>query len=144
MKVEVRKITEELDFKKAFSIREKVFVLEQKVKAEDEYDEFEDSSTHFLAILDEVPVGTARWRITDKGVKLERFAVLEQARGKGVGKALVQKVLEDIDASPKATGKTKYLHAQLKAVPLYSSFGFKEIGDIFEECNILHQKMKKA
>jgi predicted GNAT family N-acyltransferase len=142
MKPTVEKITTKEQLDAAFHIREQVFVVEQEVAAEEEYDEFEDSSLHFLASLDGQPVGTARWRFTANGVKMERFAVLEQARGKGVGQALVAAVLADIDALPEATGKMKYLHAQLHAMPLYAKFGFQQVGEQFEECAILHYKMQ--
>ncbi|MBN3584489.1 GNAT family N-acetyltransferase [Algoriphagus aestuarii] len=140
----VEKISTEEDLNEVFSIRKKVFVEEQEVAAEDEYDEFENTSSHFLATLDGVPVGTARWRITENGVKLERFAVLKEARGKGVGQALVETVLTDIKSDSGTEGKLKYLHAQISAVPLYSKFNFKKVGNIFEECNILHYKMQLA
>lgn len=140
--LQVRKVSTEEELKEVFSIRKEVFVLEQKVASEDEYDEFEDTSNHFLAKLDQIPVGAARWRFTEKGIKLERFAVLKEVRGKGVGISLVQAVLRDIDSDPKNAGKTKYLHAQLSAVPLYNKFNFKKVGDIFEECNILYYKME--
>jgi predicted GNAT family N-acyltransferase len=142
MSLQVEKITREGQRKSAYSIRHQVFVIEQKVDPNAEYDEFEGISKHFLACLDDKPVGTARWRITPNGVKLERFAVLEDARGKGVGQALVVAVLKDIKENSDANGKTKYLHAQLTAVPLYLKFGFKKVGDIFEECKIMHYKMQ--
>lgn len=142
MKPTVEKITTNEQLDAAFHIREQVFVVEQEVAAEEEYDEFEDSSLHFLASLDGQPVGTARWRFTANGVKMERFAVLEEARGKGVGQALVAAVLADIDALPEATGKMKYLHAQLHAMPFYAKFGFQQVGEQFEECAILHYKMQ--
>lgn len=126
-----------------FQIREAVFVVEQKVAPEEEYDEFEEESTHFLATLDNMPAGTARWRRTGKGIKLERFAVLQSARGRGVGQALVRAVLEDISSHADQAGTTLYLHAQLPAVPLYEKFGFKTEGDIFMECDIAHYVMKK-
>ncbi len=144
MNLQVNKISSEEELKSVFKIREEVFVIEQEVDPAEEYDEFEDTSIHFLAKLDGKPVGTARWRITQNGVKLERFAVLKEARGQGVGQALVSEVLNDISANNQTIGKLKYLHAQLTAVPLYSKFGFEKEGDIFEECNILHYKMKLA
>ncbi len=144
MSLRVTKITQEEELNSAFSIRDKVFVIEQEVDPAEEYDEFEQSSTHFLAWLDDQPVGTARWRFTSNGVKLERFAVLKEARGKGVGQALVGAVLSDIAATPETAGKQKYLQAQLTAMPLYSKFGFEKEGDIFDECNIPHYKMKLA
>lgn len=144
MSLLVDKISNEEELKTAFKIREQVFVIEQEVDPAAEYDEFERISTHFLAKLDGKPVGTARWRFTQNGVKLERFAVLKEARGLGAGKALVEAVLSDIAATDATGGKIKYLHAQLSAVSLYTKFGFEKEGDIFEECNILHYKMKLA
>ena len=138
----VNKITSKEGLQDAFEIRELVFVVEQEVDAAEEYDEFEDSSVHFLATLDGVPVGTARWRFTANGVKMERFAVLKEARGQGVGQALVAAVLSDIELNPDAKGKKRYLHAQIHAMPLYAKFGFQAVGDQFEECDILHYKME--
>lgn len=143
--IAVRRIEQEADMKKAFKIREEVFVIEQEVAPDEEYDEFEETSQHFLAVDEEgKPCGTARWRFTNKGIKLERFAVLKSYRGKGVGYALVKAVLENIEQSDEASGKVKYLHAQLPAVPLYAKFGFKKKGDMFVECNIQHFEMEKA
>jgi predicted GNAT family N-acyltransferase len=142
MNPKVEKITGKEALDEAFKIRELVFVIEQEVDPSEEYDEYEDSSTHFLAYLNGIPVGTARWRFTQNGVKMERFAVLNEARGKGVGQALVAAVLQDVNSVPEATGKIKYLHAQLTAMPLYAKFGFEKVGEMFEECNILHYKMQ--
>lgn len=144
MKPTVEKVTGNTALQEVFHIRELVFVVEQEVDPAEEYDEFEDTSTHFLAKLDGKPVGTARWRFTKNGVKMERFAVLQESRAKGVGQALVAAVLADIQATPEAEGKSKYLHAQLTAMPLYARFGFEKVGDMFEECNIQHYKMELA
>ena len=133
--------TSEVLKKKAFAIREEVFVVEQQVAAEEEFDEFEDESHHFVA-LDEhdEPVGSARWRHTDKGIKLERFTAKQSMRGQGVGTAIVQAVLDDISQkAPKGT--YLYMHAQLPAVPLYLKFGFQTKGDPFDECGIMHYLM---
>jgi predicted GNAT family N-acyltransferase len=138
----VEKITTEEGLQAAFQIRELVFVVEQEVDAAEEYDEFETTSIHFLAMLEGAPVGTARWRFTSNGVKMERFAVLKEARGKGVGQALVAAVLKDIEMHPDGKGKKRYLHAQIHAMPLYAKFGFQQVGEQFEECAILHYKME--
>jgi predicted GNAT family N-acyltransferase len=138
----VEKITTEEGLQAAFQIRELVFVVEQEVDAAEEYDEFETTSVHFLAVLEGAPVGTARWRFTSNGVKMERFAVLKDARGKGVGQALVAAVLKDIEMHPDGKGKKRYLHAQIHAMPLYAKFGFQQVGEQFEECAILHYKME--
>ncbi|WP_420575992.1 GNAT family N-acetyltransferase [Ekhidna sp.] len=127
--------------KKAFTIREEVFVVEQQVAAAEEFDEFEEESHHFVA-LDENdnPIGSARWRYTDRGIKLERFTAKKTWRGKGLGTAIVKAVLDDI--SEKADkGTYLYMHAQLPAVPLYLKFGFQTKGDQFDECGIMHYLM---
>lgn len=126
-----------------FDLRKEVFVDEQNVSREDEFDDFEESSHHFVALDDEDNViGVARWRRTENGIKLERFAVKKVKRGKGVGSALVEKVLEDIQQK-EGPGQNLYLHAQLSAVPLYQKFGFEEIGDQFLECDIWHYLMRR-
>lgn len=141
--IKVEKIVGKEGLEAVYQIRETVFVKEQAVPPEEEYDEFESTSTHFLAKVDGVPAGTARWRNTDKGIKLERFAVLQPMRGKGVGQALAKAVVEDITCQPANMGKLLYLHAQLPAVSLYEKFGFKKEGEVFMECNIAHYVMKK-
>ncbi|MEX2568049.1 MAG: GNAT family N-acetyltransferase [Cyclobacteriaceae bacterium] len=142
MSISVNKIEDRSTLEQAFKIREEVFVYGQKVDPSEEYDEYEDESSHFLAFSGQQPAGTARWRFTDKGVKLERFAVLEPFRGSGVGQALVKAVLSDIKSHPHTKGKEVYLHAQLTAVGLYEKFGFKKAGDMFIECDIKHYLMK--
>ena len=101
-----------------------------------EYDEFEDSSTHIIARIGRKAVGTARWRETDQGFKLERFAVPLQWRGKGIGKALVEFVLRQVD-----TSAYTYLNSQVIAIGFYETMGFKAQGEIFYEADIPHRKM---
>lgn len=129
-------ILDEKDMAEALRIRQTVFVEEQKVDPEIEYDEYEDASTHILARLDGRPVGTARWRLTDSGQKLERFAVLVDARGEGVGKALVEYVLGKLNPDLPV-----YLNSQMSALTFYEALGFVAEGDIFYEADIPHRKM---
>jgi len=119
-------------------IRTNVFIVEQSVEEEEEFDAFEEESQHYLLMLDEFAIGTARWRATDKGVKLERFAILEEFRGNKYGEFLLKKVIEDAAQA----GDYLYLHAQLKAVDFYARQGFMKIGPQFEECGIWHYKME--
>jgi predicted GNAT family N-acyltransferase len=120
-----------------FSIRQRVFVDEQKVSREEEYDEHEDESVHYLLMVDKQPAGTARWRFTDKGIKLERFAVLPEFRNSGAGSSLVKTVLADVIPHQKLI----YLHAQVAAMNLYKRAGFLPEGELFYEANIPHYKM---
>ena len=67
--------------------------------------------------------------------------MLSDARGKGVGKALVQAVLTDVFNQLPEPIESIYLHAQLTAMPLYDQFGFLAVGPQFDECGIMHVKM---
>jgi predicted GNAT family N-acyltransferase len=135
-KILVSKVSDEDNLEKVFTIRRKVFVEEQECPPELEW-EYEDESVHFLATMNGVPAGACRWRKTEKGYKLERFAVLSEYRGKGVGQELVKTVLADL---PSGAGYV-YLHAQLSAIGLYEKFGFEKSGNQFEEAGIQHYKM---
>ena len=73
------------------------------------------------------PAGAARWRETENGVKLERFAVLADFRNQEIGAALLHAVLADVQAElPDAE---VYLNAQLRAVPFYERHGFHKKGE---------------
>lgn len=136
MLVQVKKVTSEGDLEKVFAVRREVFVDEQNCPPELEW-ENEDVSNHFLATVDNLPAGASRWRKTDKGYKLERFAVLGSFRNKGIGQELVKSVLSDLPADADYV----YLHAQIQAVTLYEKFGFEKTGPEFEEAGIRHYKM---
>ncbi len=127
--------------KKAFDIREEVFVVEQQVPIPEEFDEFEKKSRHFVALdKNDQPIGAARWRWTAKGIKLERFVVKRNLRGGGLGSALLKATLDDIATHTK-TGTYLYIHSQLEAVSLYEKHGFQKKGEQFEECGIIHYLM---
>jgi predicted GNAT family N-acyltransferase len=135
-KIQVRKVTDPAGLETVFAIRREVFVEEQNCPPELEW-EFEDESNHFLATLGGEPAGACRWRKTDKGYKLERFAVLKKFRGLGVGQELVKAVLNDLPAEADYV----YMHAQIQAVSLYEKFDFIKTGPEFEEAGIRHYKM---
>lgn len=121
-----------------FDIRFRVFVDEQHVSREEEYDDHEDESMHYMLLVGKAPAGTARWRFTDSGIKMERFAILPEFRNKGYGSELVKRVLTDVIPY----GKKIYLHAQVPAMNVYSRCGFVPEGELFYEANIPHYKMK--
>jgi predicted GNAT family N-acyltransferase len=122
-----------------FEIRRKVFVIEQSVDPQEEYDQFEESSQHFLAKHNGIPAGTCRFRETENGIKLERFAVLKEFRGKGIGAELVKSCLEIL--ADKGNHTPIYLHAQTHAESFYAQFGFVRTGNLFVEADIEHYKM---
>lgn len=120
----------------AHQIRHEVFVVEQNCPPEIEY-EYEEESHHFLAWVGTSPAGTARWRNASSGIKLERFAVLLEFRSLGVGKLLLQAVVNDCPR----IGNKVYLHAQMTAIGFYEKYGFIAEGDTFWEAGIEHVKM---
>ena len=123
--------------KLVFQIRQEVFVVGQNVDPELEYDEFEDISQHYLVFENDTPVATARWRKTEKGIKLERFSLLKKYRNKGIGTILLKKVMQDI----LPLKKNIYLHSQVSAVNLYLREGFKVSDEKFMEAGIEHYFM---
>tara|TARA_R110002049_G_scaffold224203_4_gene395930 strand:+ start:7873 stop:8310 length:438 start_codon:yes stop_codon:yes gene_type:complete len=127
-------------FDEIVAIRKKVFVDEQQVSAEDEFDEFEEKSKHYLLLLNGDPIATARWRYIGGKIKCERFALLKEYRDKGYGSHLLKRVIEDV----KDKSDYIYLHAQLKAVPFYERIGFEKVGEQFTECDIEHFKMVRG
>lgn len=139
--MKVRKISTDEELQQAFQIRNEVFVQEQQVAPEEEYDKYDSTAAHYLAYDDKnTACGTARWRKTGSGIKLERFAVLAPYRGLGAGAAILRQMLIDIDKS-EGIDQIVYLHAQITAIPFYERFEFEKVGDEFEECTIKHYKM---
>jgi predicted GNAT family N-acyltransferase len=118
---------------KALGIRKAVFIDEQKVDPDIEY-ENEEEAHHYLLTINNIPAATARWRETGKGIKLERFATLQQFRNMGLGTMILGAVMEDI----LRLKKTIYLHAQERAVSFYKKHGFTIKGDAFYEAEIKH------
>jgi predicted GNAT family N-acyltransferase len=137
--ISVEKVNGEPEMSQVFALRRAVFVDEQGVPAELEYIG-DESAQHFLATGDGHPCGTARWRRTAGGFKLERFAVLPEFRKMGVGAALLNAVMADLPDDPVPV----YLNAQLSAVGFYERYGFRRVGDVFEEAGLEHQKMEKT
>ena len=121
----------------SLKIRRKVFIEEQGIPEEIEMDK-SINATSVLALINSQYVGTARYQRTESGIKLERFAVLKEYRGLGIGKALVHFICKKIDNS-----ETIYLHAQESVVSFYMQFGFKTVKDRFFEAGIPHWQMIK-
>ena len=136
--IEIKKVlfTDQNDIEKCFLIRKEVFVNEQKCDPEDEYENEEDS-IHFLLLDNNNPVATARYRETKNGIKMERFAVLKNMRGKGYGLMILNYMISDLSENI----LIKYLHAQVQVVRFYEKVGFKKIGKQFDEVGIMHYKM---
>ncbi len=135
------RITDLRDLDAAFTIRSNVFVEGQGVPAALENDVHDRTDArHYLArTADGTPAGAARWRETENGVKLERFAVLEAFRNQAIGATILHAVLADVRAE--LPGARVYLNAQINAVRFYERYGFHKAGEVFEEAGIQHFQM---
>jgi predicted GNAT family N-acyltransferase len=127
-------------------IREAVFVHEQGVSIEEEWDEWDVTSDHAIAFdPDGQPIGTGRLMpraASDKGeVRVGRMAVLKPWRGLGVGAALLAALL-DLAASQGV--EEVVLFAQTRAAPFYQRYGFEAEGPEFMEAGIPHLVMRRS
>ena len=119
------------------AVREQVYILEQKVREEDEWDEFDEPSRHVLARdAQGNAIGTGR---LTPNMMIGRMAVLREWRGREVGAMLLVTLLEQARAMHYPAIE---LHAQTQAVRFYERFGFESYGDEFIECEIAHVHMR--
>ncbi len=122
-------------------IRIAVFQQEQGVDTALEFDGKDDEAVQFLAYLDDRPVGTARLRFLNQSTaKIERLAVLADARKQGVGQQIMSAVIEFL--SEKNISEIR-IHAQELVKEFYQTLGFEVEGDRFQEAGIPHLKMSK-
>jgi predicted GNAT family N-acyltransferase len=121
------------------AVREPVFIVEQQVPVDEEWDELDARSVHVLA-RDGAgnPIGTGRLT-PDR--KIGRMAVRREWRGRGVGDAMLRTLLEQARALhyPEIV-----LHAQVDAIPFYERAGFAAEGAEFVEAGIRHRTMRLA
>ena len=116
-------------------VRRAVFIVEQGVPEEEELDDQDETSQHFLATdANGQPIGTARLVPTGQ---IGRMAVVPAWRRRDVGAALLDRAV----AAAKEAGLEAFLHAQVYAVGFYERKGFAASGDVFLEADIEHLKM---
>ena len=120
-------------------VRLMVFVAEQHVPKEEELDEWDAKSRHFIARdAQHMVMGCARLLPTGQ---IGRLAVLKPFRRRGVGGALLEAVLR----SAKAAGMREvWMYAQTHAEGFYAAHGFALEGERFMEAGIEHIMMRKA
>ena len=140
MTVHCQVITTLEDLQKAFCVRNIVFCEGQNCPYSIEFDGLDFSAVHFLGTIENEPIATARMRLFKDYAKIERLAVREAYRGKGIGKEMFAFVLNHII-------ELKYnkivLHAQSYLLKFYEDFGFMRKGEMFSEVNIEHYCMEK-
>ncbi|WP_028693700.1 GNAT family N-acetyltransferase [Pseudomonas cremoricolorata] len=116
-------------------IREAVFVAEQQVPAELEWDADDQDAVHFLALEGDYPIGTAR--LLADGT-IGRVSVLKDWRGLKVGDALMQAVIAEAQRRQLAPQR---LSAQVHATSFYERLGFRVVSEEFLEAGIPHVDM---
>nr|WSY55599.1 GNAT family N-acetyltransferase [Streptomyces sp. NBC_00886] len=148
----VRVAEDPADREACFAVRKEVFVVEQGVPQELEYDAYDAVATHVLAVREDgTPLGTGRLLYGEAAAaktdgdpavgSLGRLAVTEEARGLGVGVALVR-AIED---AARARGLAAVdLHAQTHALGFYERLGYETYGPEFPDAGIPHRAMRRA
>jgi predicted GNAT family N-acyltransferase len=135
--IEVKEVTWRSHGDALREIRQVVFVVEQNVPEDLEYDGIDPDCVHVLASLGEIPVGTGRLL---KDGHIGRMAVLKPWRGKGVGGKIL---LHLMDIARKRGDLKVLLHAQTSALAFYQRYGFEPFGDLFMEADIEHRMMRR-
>jgi len=126
------------DFASIRHVRETVFIDEQRVPRDLEFDDRDPLCRHVLVFDADVPVGTGRLDL-DYGGKVGRVAVVATHRRAGVGTLLMQRLHA---IAREGQHPRLWCHAQLTAVPFYERLGYVSAGPIFVEAGIDHVRME--
>ncbi|WP_460108984.1 GNAT family N-acetyltransferase [Streptomyces sp. YKOK-J1] len=148
----VRVAEDPADREACFAVRKEVFVVEQGVAQDIEYDAYDTVAVHVLAVREDgVPLGTGRLLHGEAAAaktggdasvgSLGRLAVARSARGLGVGAALVRAVEEAARARGLAAVD---LHAQTHALGFYELLGYEAYGPEFPDAGIPHRAMRRV
>lgn len=139
--IEVRRASGPAEIEAALELRYRVFCGEQGVSLEADQDGLDAEALHLVAVDGERLVGTCRLLFGDGVARLGRMAVEPDARGRGIGAA----VLDEAERESRAAGVERIrLHAQIAARSLYERGGFEQVGAVFLEEDIPHLTMEKV
>ena len=117
-------------------IREQVFIQEQQIAVEDEWDAEDTVSVHFVVYDQDQPIATARLLQNNS---VGRVAVLKSHRGLGIGKLLMQQIIQQAKHQQREFLK---LSSQVHAIQFYAGLGFKVEGEQYLDCGIPHIDMR--
>lgn len=121
-------------------IRTDVFLIEQSVPPQDEFDGSDEGQEHLLIYKDQTPIGAIRYTFDEERlVHLSRICTLKQYRGFGYTKKALSFLIEMLLAKTNPLIFT--LGAQVQALGFYEKLGFKKVGDVYLDANIPHFKM---
>lgn len=117
-------------------IRKQVFIIEQNIPEDEEWDDQDMISDHFVVYDQDQPIATARLLQNNS---VGRVAVLKAYRGQGIGRMIM---LEIIRQAHQQDRKFLQLSSQVHAISFYEKLGFSIQGDAYDECGIPHIKMQ--
>jgi predicted GNAT family N-acyltransferase len=122
-----------------FALRREVFVREQKVPQEEEFDADDLTATHLVAISEGEACGTLRLIRKPEHVKIGRVVVRMDFRGRGIARAMLTTAMEMI----RAEGESRFhLDAQADKTAFYEKLGFRAFGPIFMDGGMPHRAMR--
>ena len=117
-------------------IREQVFIQEQQIAVEDEWDAEDAVSVHFVVYDQDQPIATARLLQNNS---VGRVAVLKSHRGLGIGKLLMHQIIQQAKHQQREFLK---LSSQVHAIQFYAGLGFNVEGEQYLDCGIPHVDMR--
>ncbi len=139
--LDIRLVKTRKELEEVLRLRKTVFVEEQDVPKEIEFDGLDQRLEHVIVRLDGKTIGCARIRPMNGKVKLERIAILKEQRNKGFGKMLMQYLISHC----RQIGANEIvIHAQHHLRGFYEDFGFKSKGQPFMEAGIKHIEMLRV
>lgn len=130
-------IAETRDIALCRRLRREVFIEEQGVPEADEVDDLDDVAIHLLA-EEGGALGSARLLIQGDTGKIGRVCVLQSARGRGIGAALIRAAVDRFRLMGLARAK---LGAQVHALGFYEALGFEPVGEVYQDAGIAHRDM---
>lgn len=119
-------------------IREQVFIQEQQIAAVDEWDVQDEISQHFVVCDGEQVIATARLLPNHS---IGRVAVLASHRGQGIGKLLMQEIIQQARIQQRPLLQ---LSSQVHAMSFYQALGFQVCGEAYMDCGIPHIDMQMS
>ena len=153
MKIELIPAKDMTNLSECLKVRNAVFTLERKVPVEievDEQDVLDGDCEHFLIKWDGKSVGACRCMQTESGVRLQRFCILKECRGQGVGKAALTRLEEYYKqrfsggySFGQQYGFRMELDSKFEACGFYEACGYQRESEVFMEAGIPHVKMGK-
>lgn len=141
MEFKVKRVENIADMEQVFTLRKRVFIEEQGVDPDLEWDEADKKAVHVMAHSGKKVIGCGRINFSGNKGKIGRVAVDRDFRKKGVGSAVCRQLM-NIAAERKGCEKL-VLHAQVEAAEFYHKLGFTSVGDTFMEAGIEHIKMER-